>query len=186
MNRTEKAILAGGCFWGMQDLIRRLPGVTKTRVGYSGGEVPNATYRNHGTHAEGIEILFDPDRISFRRILEFFFQIHDPTTPDRRPIALRELATLFPLFCAAAIVIGGVACAHDRAPAPAAALRNSIEATPEQWTADTSSLHVRDEATGSIASHTQFSAGPARQDGQSLKWKGSPSSQSGPAGHPGP
>ncbi len=81
---TETAILAGGCFWGMQDLIRRLPGVVSTRVGYSGGDVPNATYRNHGDHAEAIEIVFDPQRIGYRRILEFFFQIHDPTTRDRQ------------------------------------------------------------------------------------------------------
>jgi peptide-methionine (S)-S-oxide reductase len=81
---TEIAVLAGGCFWGMQDLIRKLPGVVSTRVGYSGGEVPNATYRNHGTHAEAIEIAFDPDRTSFRALLEFFFQIHDPTTRDRQ------------------------------------------------------------------------------------------------------
>ncbi|MFT4151565.1 MAG: peptide-methionine (S)-S-oxide reductase MsrA [Paracoccaceae bacterium] len=81
---TEKAILAGGCFWGMQDLIRKLPGVVKTRVGYTGGDVADATYRNHGTHAEGIEILFDPARISYRQILEFFFQIHDPSTPNRQ------------------------------------------------------------------------------------------------------
>ena len=80
----ERAILAGGCFWGMQDLIRKLPGVTKTRVGYSGGDVENATYRNHGTHAEAIEILFDPEKISYRQILETFFQIHDPTTPNRQ------------------------------------------------------------------------------------------------------
>jgi peptide-methionine (S)-S-oxide reductase len=80
----ERAVLAGGCFWGMQDLIRNLPGVDSTRVGYTGGDVPHATYRNHGTHAEGIEILFDPERISFRRILEFFFQIHDPTTLNRQ------------------------------------------------------------------------------------------------------
>lgn len=81
---TEKAILAGGCFWGMQDLIRRLPGVVSTRVGYTGGDVKNATYRNHGTHAEGIEIVFDPQKISYRRILEYFFQIHDPTTLNRQ------------------------------------------------------------------------------------------------------
>lgn len=81
---TEKAILAGGCFWGMEDLIRRMPGVLKTRVGYTGGDVKNATYRNHGTHAEGLEIIFDPDKISYRRILEYFFQIHDPTTKDRQ------------------------------------------------------------------------------------------------------
>ncbi|KQU90749.1 methionine sulfoxide reductase A [Ensifer sp. Root31] len=81
---TEKAVLAGGCFWGMQDLIRALPGVIKTRVGYTGGDVPNATYRNHGTHAEAIEIVFDPELISYRRILEYFFQIHDPTTVDRQ------------------------------------------------------------------------------------------------------
>ena len=82
--RTERAILAGGCFWGMQDLIRRQPGVVSTRVGYSGGDVPNATYRNHGTHAEAIEIIFDPDKTSYRTLLEFFFQIHDPTTPNRQ------------------------------------------------------------------------------------------------------
>ena len=80
----ERAVLAGGCFWGMQDLIRNLPGVTRTRVGYTGGDVANATYRNHGTHAEGIEILFDSEVISYRRILEYFFQIHDPTTPNRQ------------------------------------------------------------------------------------------------------
>ncbi len=81
---TERAVLAGGCFWGMQDLIRRKPGVISTRVGYSGGEVRNATYRNHGNHAEAIEIVFDPRIISFRDLLEFFFQIHDPTTRDRQ------------------------------------------------------------------------------------------------------
>lgn len=81
---SETAILAGGCFWGMQDLIRKRPGVISTRVGYSGGDVPHATYRNHGTHAEAIEIVFDPDTISYRDILEFFFQIHDPTTPNRQ------------------------------------------------------------------------------------------------------
>lgn len=81
---TETALLAGGCFWGMQDLIRKLPGVVSTRVGYSGGDVENATYRHHGTHAEAIEITFDPAQISYRRLLEFFFQIHDPTTPDRQ------------------------------------------------------------------------------------------------------
>jgi len=80
----ETAILAGGCFWGMQDLIRKVPGVLATRVGYSGGDVPNATYRNHGTHAEAIEIVFDPEQISYRRILEFFFQIHDPSTKNRQ------------------------------------------------------------------------------------------------------
>ncbi len=84
MAETEKAILAGGCFWGVQDLIRKLDGVTGTRVGYAGGDTPNATYRNHGTHAEAIEILFDPDRISYRDLLEFFFQIHDPTTSNRQ------------------------------------------------------------------------------------------------------
>jgi peptide-methionine (S)-S-oxide reductase len=80
----ETAILAGGCFWGMQDLIRKKPGVVSTRVGYTGGDVANATYRNHGTHAEAIEIVFDPDVISFRELLEFFFQIHDPTTKYRQ------------------------------------------------------------------------------------------------------
>ncbi len=81
---TETAVLAGGCFWGMQDLIRKLPGVLKTRVGYSGGDVPDATYRNHGTHAEAIEVVFDPARIAYRDLLEFFFQIHDPSTPNRQ------------------------------------------------------------------------------------------------------
>jgi peptide-methionine (S)-S-oxide reductase len=79
-----KAILAGGCFWGMQDLIRKEPGVVSTRVGYTGGEVPNATYRNHGTHAEAIEIVYDPARTSYRNLLEFFFQIHDPSTKNRQ------------------------------------------------------------------------------------------------------
>jgi peptide-methionine (S)-S-oxide reductase len=80
----DKAILAGGCFWGMQDLVRRQPGVISTRVGYSGGEVPNATYRNHGNHAEAIEIVFDPAATNYRALLEFFFQIHDPTTKNRQ------------------------------------------------------------------------------------------------------
>jgi peptide-methionine (S)-S-oxide reductase len=80
----ERAVLAGGCFWGVQDLVRRQPGVTATRVGYTGGEVPNATYRNHGNHAEAIEIIFDPARTSYRALLEFFFQIHDPTTLNRQ------------------------------------------------------------------------------------------------------
>lgn len=82
--QNERAVLAGGCFWGMQDLIRRMPGVKSTRVGYTGGDVKNATYRNHGTHAEGIEIYFDQAVVSYRRILEFFFQIHDPTTLRRQ------------------------------------------------------------------------------------------------------
>ena len=81
---TERAVLAGGCFWGMQDLIRRYPGVISTRVGYTGGDVPNATYRNHGNHAEAIEIVFDPLKITYRKLLEFFFQIHDPTTVNRQ------------------------------------------------------------------------------------------------------
>jgi len=81
---NERAVLAGGCFWGMQQLIRRKPGVLSSRVGYAGGDVPNATYRNHGTHAEAIEIVFDPQVIGFRDLLEFFFQIHDPTTPNRQ------------------------------------------------------------------------------------------------------
>jgi len=84
MSRTERAILAGGCFWGMQDLIRKLPGVISTRAGYSGGDVPNATYHNHGTHAEAIEVVFDPDTLTFRNLLEMFFQIHDPTTLNRQ------------------------------------------------------------------------------------------------------
>jgi peptide-methionine (S)-S-oxide reductase len=81
---TERAVLAGGCFWGMEQLIRRMDGVVDTRVGYSGGDVKNATYRNHGTHAEAIEIIFDPAKLSYRRLLEFFFQIHDPSTKDRQ------------------------------------------------------------------------------------------------------
>ncbi len=84
MAQQETSILAGGCFWGMQDLIRKMPGVISTRVGYSGGDVPNATYRNHGTHAEAIEVVFDPSQMTFRQLLEFFFQIHDPTTPNRQ------------------------------------------------------------------------------------------------------
>jgi len=80
----ERAVLAGGCFWGMQDLIRKLPGIVATRVGYTGGDVANATYRNHGNHAEGIEIIFDSEILSFRKLLEFFFQIHDPTTPNKQ------------------------------------------------------------------------------------------------------
>lgn len=81
---TERAILAGGCFWGVQELLRRMDGVVSTRVGYSGGDVPNATYRNHGSHAEAVEIVFDPGKISYRQLLEFFFQIHDPSTRDRQ------------------------------------------------------------------------------------------------------
>ena len=81
---TERAVLAGGCFWGMQDLIRKMPGVQETRVGYTGGDVEHATYRNHGNHAEGIEIVFDPAVLSYRQLLEFFFQIHDPSTKDRQ------------------------------------------------------------------------------------------------------
>ncbi|SNR55110.1 peptide-methionine (S)-S-oxide reductase [Paracoccus sediminis] len=81
---TERAVLAGGCFWGMQDLMRRLPGVISTRVGYTGGDVANATYRNHGDHAEGIEVIFDPTILSYRKLLEVFFQIHDPSTPNRQ------------------------------------------------------------------------------------------------------
>lgn len=83
-NKSERAVLAGGCFWGMQDLFRKQPGVLSTRVGYTGGDVPNATYRNHGTHAEGIEVIFDPEVTTFRSLLEFFFQIHDPTTKNRQ------------------------------------------------------------------------------------------------------
>lgn len=82
--KTEKAILAGGCFWGMEDLFRKQPGIVSTRVGYSGGDVKNATYRNHGTHAEAIEVIFDPEKTNYRKILEFFFQIHDPTTKNRQ------------------------------------------------------------------------------------------------------
>jgi peptide-methionine (S)-S-oxide reductase len=81
---TERAVLAGGCFWGVQELLRHRDGVISTRVGYSGGDVPNATYRNHGSHAEAVEIVFDPEKISYRDILEFFFQIHDPTTKNRQ------------------------------------------------------------------------------------------------------
>ncbi|TWF43957.1 peptide-methionine (S)-S-oxide reductase MsrA [Neorhizobium alkalisoli] len=82
--KTERAVLAGGCFWGMQDLIRRMPGVVGTKVGYTGGDVANATYRNHGSHAEAIEIIFDPAKIAYRDLLEFFFQIHDPSTVNRQ------------------------------------------------------------------------------------------------------
>jgi peptide-methionine (S)-S-oxide reductase len=82
--KQERSILAGGCFWGIQDLIRKRDGVISTRVGYSGGDVANATYRHHGTHAEAIEIVFDPERLSFRELLEFFFQVHDPTTRNRQ------------------------------------------------------------------------------------------------------
>jgi peptide-methionine (S)-S-oxide reductase len=81
---SERAVLAGGCFWGMQDLIRKMPGVLSTRVGYSGGDVPNATYRHHGTHAEAIEVVFDPTKLSYRQLLEFFFQVHDPSTKNRQ------------------------------------------------------------------------------------------------------
>ena len=81
---NERAVLAGGCFWGVQDLLRRYPGVLSTRVGYTGGDVPQATYRHHGSHAEGIEIIFDPSMLSYRDLLEFFFQIHDPSTPNRQ------------------------------------------------------------------------------------------------------
>ena len=84
MSNNERAVLAGGCFWGMEDLIRKLPGIVSTQVGYTGGDVTNATYRNHGTHAEGIEIIFDPTRTTFRQLLEFFFQIHDPTTMNQQ------------------------------------------------------------------------------------------------------
>ena len=81
---SERAVLAGGCFWGVQELLRKMDGVISTRVGYSGGDVPNATYRNHGSHAEAVEITFDPARIGYRELLEFFFQIHDPSTPNRQ------------------------------------------------------------------------------------------------------
>ena len=80
--KEERAVLAGGCFWGMQDLIRKMPGVVSTRVGYSGGDVPNATYRNHGSHAEAIEVIFDPAKLSYRELLEFFFQVHDPSSKN--------------------------------------------------------------------------------------------------------
>jgi peptide-methionine (S)-S-oxide reductase len=82
--QNERAILAGGCFWGVQELLRNYTGVISTRVGYSGGDVPNATYRNHGTHAEAVEIMFDPSKLSYRQLLEFFFQLHDPTTLNRQ------------------------------------------------------------------------------------------------------
>lgn len=81
---TEKAILAGGCFWGVEELFRQMPGVKSTVVGYTGGEVPNATYKNHGNHAEAIEINFDPEELPYRKLLEYFFQIHDPTTRNRQ------------------------------------------------------------------------------------------------------
>lgn len=96
---TETAILAGGCFWGAQQLLRRRPGVISTRVGYSGGDVPNATYYNHGDHAEAVEIVFDPEVISYRDILEFFFQIHDPSTVDRQgnDVGSSYRSAIFPL-----------------------------------------------------------------------------------------
>jgi peptide-methionine (S)-S-oxide reductase len=105
---TERAVLAGGCFWGMQDLIRKLPGVVDTRVGYTGGDVENATYRNHGTHAEGIEIVFDPERTSYRDLLEFFFQIHDPTTLNRQgnDIGSSYRSVIFPVRAEAVAVSG--------------------------------------------------------------------------------
>ncbi|MDE0970314.1 MAG: peptide-methionine (S)-S-oxide reductase MsrA, partial [Octadecabacter sp.] len=84
MSNNERAVLAGGCFWGMEDLIRKLPGIVSTQVGYTGGDVTNATYRNHGTHAEGIEIIFDPAQTTYRQLLEFFFQIHDPSTMNQQ------------------------------------------------------------------------------------------------------
>jgi peptide-methionine (S)-S-oxide reductase len=84
MKNTETAILAGGCFWGVQELLRNIPGVLSTRVGYSGGDVANATYRNHGSHAEAVEIVFDSDLLTYQQLLEFFFQIHDPSTPNRQ------------------------------------------------------------------------------------------------------
>ena len=95
---TETAVLAGGCFWGMEDLIRKRPGVIDTRVGYTGGDVPNATYRNHGTHAEAIEIVFDPSKESFRDLLEFFFQIHDPSTRNRQgnDVGMSYRSAIFP------------------------------------------------------------------------------------------
>jgi peptide-methionine (S)-S-oxide reductase len=97
-DNAETAVLAGGCFWGMQDLLRRQPGVLSTRVGYTGGDVSNATYRNHGTHAEAIEIVFDPKVTSYRRMLEFFFQIHDPTSKDRQgnDVGLSYRSAIFP------------------------------------------------------------------------------------------
>ena len=96
---NERAVLAGGCFWGMQDLIRKRPGVTATRVGYTGGEVANATYRNHGNHAEAIEILFDNEVVSYRQILELFFQIHDPSTPNRQGNDTGRVLSLSYLLC---------------------------------------------------------------------------------------
>jgi len=120
MANTETAILAGGCFWGVQDLIRKLPGVTATRVGYSGGDVPHATYRNHGTHAEAIEVVFDPTKLSYRELLEFFFQIHDPTTNRRR----RGLGALARTRCDGGTRGGAVLGSRARAPGlPAAQLR---------------------------------------------------------------
>ena len=120
---TERAVLAGGCFWGVQDLIRRQRGVLSTRVGYSGGDVRNATYRNHGTHAEAVEIIFDPRVTSFRDILEFFFQIHDPSTRNRQGICQRRReqragldfsdlvgARLHKTYCGMAIRIADMKC----------------------------------------------------------------------------
>jgi peptide-methionine (S)-S-oxide reductase len=84
MSDNQKAILAGGCFWGMEDLVRKQPGVVSTRVGYTGGDNKNATYRNHPGHAEALEIIFDPALTDYRALLEFFFQIHDPSTKNRQ------------------------------------------------------------------------------------------------------
>ena len=114
-SKQERAILAGGCFWGMQDLVRRYPGVISTRVGYSGGDVRNATYRNHGSHAEAIEIIFDPQKLSFRQLLEYFFQIHDPTTLNRQgndrgtvveDVAQVAVSMARPYLCASHVVAG--------------------------------------------------------------------------------
>lgn len=151
--QLERAVLAGGCFWGMQDLIRKLPGVVHTRVGYTGGDVPNATYRNHGSHAEAIEIEFDSTRISYRDLLEVFFQIHDPTTLNRQLTTLglipglataffvaRWLSTLLfgvpphdpASFTAVALLVLFVGCAASYIPARRAATVDPLIAMPAE------------------------------------------------------
>lgn len=136
----ERAVLAGGCFWGMQELFRKLPGVKDTRVGYTGGEVPNATYRNHGHHAEALELYFDPEEVSYATILKFFFQIHDPTTHDRQgnDIGPSYRSEIFYVnddqFVTAHDVIGQVEASH-RWPGPVATKVSPVsdfwEAEPE-------------------------------------------------------
>ena len=139
-DNLERAVLAGGCFWGMQELFRKLPGVKDTRVGYTGGEVTNATYRNHGNHAEALELYFDPSEVSYATILKFFFQIHDPTTHDRQgnDIGPSYRSEIFYVndeqFVTAHDIIGQVEASH-RWPGPVATIVSPVsefwEAEPE-------------------------------------------------------